>query len=218
MSEREAFGPGLRRVRVQRGITVEQIAAATKVSADLWTGLERNDLSRWPGGIYARAYVRAYAVEIGADPEATVDEFCRCFPTGDRRTARVVREQAALIGHDLNVKADLGNAPAERRAEVTEIDLPPIAFTKTGRIVAASADACAVIAVSVALAAVAPLGRAASVAACAFLYHGVSLALLGCTPAAWTIETYVSNRHPSARRAGAPRFLRLVRNSERVKV
>src|SRR2546428_3691754 len=82
MSEREAFGPNLRRLRVQRGISLESIAAATKVHTDLWAGLERNDFSRWPAGIYARAYVRAYAVEVGVDPDATVDEVCRLFPNG----------------------------------------------------------------------------------------------------------------------------------------
>ena len=48
-------------------------------------GLERNDFSRWPTGIYARSYVRDYAAAIGVDPESTVDEFCRWFPQGDRR-------------------------------------------------------------------------------------------------------------------------------------
>ena len=61
MSEREAFGPNLRRMRLQRGIFVQDIVAATNVNAALWEGLERNDLSRWPSGIYARSYVRAYA-------------------------------------------------------------------------------------------------------------------------------------------------------------
>ena len=55
MSEREAFGRNLRRLRVQRGISLESITAATKVPTDLWAGLERNDFSRWPAGIYARA-------------------------------------------------------------------------------------------------------------------------------------------------------------------
>jgi transcriptional regulator with XRE-family HTH domain len=97
---RDAFGPNLRRLRIQRGITIEQIAAATKVSADLLSGLERNDFSRWPEGIYARAYVRQYAYAIGVDPDATVDEFCRWFAQGDRRAERVVREHAEIVGHE----------------------------------------------------------------------------------------------------------------------
>ena len=85
MSEQDAFGPNLRRIRIQRGVSLEQIALATKVSAALWAGLERNDLSRWPTGIYARGFVREYARAIGVDVESTVDEFCRSFPQGDRR-------------------------------------------------------------------------------------------------------------------------------------
>ena len=97
---RQAFGPNLRRIRIQKGISIEHIAAATKVSADLLSGLERNDFSRWPVGIYARAYVRQYAYAIGVDPDSTVDEFCRWFAQGDRRAERTIREQATIVGQD----------------------------------------------------------------------------------------------------------------------
>lgn len=100
MSEREAFGPNLRRLRIQRGVLIEQIVAATNVSRALWDGLERNDLSRWPTGIYARANVRHYAKAIGVDPESTVDDFCRSFPHGDRRAELVIRGQADIVGHE----------------------------------------------------------------------------------------------------------------------
>jgi transcriptional regulator with XRE-family HTH domain len=100
MSERDAFGPNLRRIRIQRGITLDQLAEATKVSVTLWTALERNDFSRWPTGIYARSYVRDYAAAIGADPESTVDDFCRWFPQGDRRAEPIIRGQAQIVGHN----------------------------------------------------------------------------------------------------------------------
>jgi len=99
MSEREAFGPNLRRVRVQRGISIDEIVSRTNVSGTLWEGLDRNDLSRWPSGIYARAYVRSYAKIIGVDETSTVDEFCRWFPQGDRRAELVIRGQAEIVGH-----------------------------------------------------------------------------------------------------------------------
>src|SRR5712691_3122846 len=95
MSAGHVFGPDLRRARVKRGIALEEISRRTNVSIDLWAAMERNDFSRWPTGIYARAYVREYARAIGVDPDATVDEFCRSFPQGDRRTERILREQAA---------------------------------------------------------------------------------------------------------------------------
>lgn len=74
------FGTRLKRLREQRGITLRQIAETTKISIGALEALERNDISRLPGGIFSRAFVRAYAAEIGIDPEATVREFLRRFP------------------------------------------------------------------------------------------------------------------------------------------
>jgi transcriptional regulator with XRE-family HTH domain len=100
MSEREAFGPNLRRIRLQRGVSLKQLAEATKVAEPLWAGLERNDFSRWPNGIFARAFIREYAKAVGIDPEVAVDEFCRWFPNGDRRAAAIIKGQAAIVGHE----------------------------------------------------------------------------------------------------------------------
>ena len=117
MSERDAFGPNLRRIRLARGVTIDQIAQSTKVMACLWEGLERNDFSRWPNGIHARAFVREYARAIGADPEETVDAFCRWFPQGDRRAGPIMRDHAEIIGHliDWQDKVPPTVAEGERR-------------------------------------------------------------------------------------------------------
>src|SRR5262245_7761980 len=121
---REAFGPNLRRLRLRRGISLASIAESTKISADLLAGLERNDFSRWPNGIYARAYVRQYAYAIGVDPDATVDEFCRWFPQGDRRVQKVVKEHAEIVGHtELMWKDDV--APHEDRRGLRVVPRPP---------------------------------------------------------------------------------------------
>jgi Helix-turn-helix domain len=101
VGSREAFGPNLKRIRVQRGVSLERISLETKVSVDVWESMERNDFTGWPSGIFARAYVRAYAMAIDVDPEATVNEFCRWFPQGDRRAAPIIRGQAEIVGHVL---------------------------------------------------------------------------------------------------------------------
>ena len=132
MSAREAFGPNLRRLRLQRGLTLEQIADRTKVSLALWEGLEQNDLSRWPSGLFARSYVREYAEIVGADPDATVDEFCRWFPQGDRRAERIIRGQAAIVGHSLDWDEQVP-PEADRRAG----NVPPESDTKKPRPLAA---------------------------------------------------------------------------------
>ena len=61
-------------------MTLRQIANATKISVGVLDALERNDISRLPGGIFGRAFVRSYAVEVGLDPEATIQDFIAQFP------------------------------------------------------------------------------------------------------------------------------------------
>lgn len=74
------FGSRIRQAREQRGISLRSIAETTKISVSVLEALERNDLSRLPGGIFSRGFVRSYAVEIGVDPEQTVRDFMAQFP------------------------------------------------------------------------------------------------------------------------------------------
>lgn len=73
------FGSSLRRQRERQNITIKMLEARTKISASLLTGLEKGDCSRWPAGIYSRAWIRAYAEAVGLDPEITVAQFASCF-------------------------------------------------------------------------------------------------------------------------------------------
>ena len=74
------FGSKLRDARERRGISLRQIANATKISISALEALERTDISRLPGGIFSRAFVRSYALEVGLDPEAAIQEFLAQFP------------------------------------------------------------------------------------------------------------------------------------------
>jgi cytoskeleton protein RodZ len=69
------FSDKLRRAREAKGVSLRDIAAATKISVGALESLERGAFSRLPGGIFSRAFVRAYALEVGLDPELTVQEF-----------------------------------------------------------------------------------------------------------------------------------------------
>jgi cytoskeletal protein RodZ len=74
------FGNRMRRAREARGISLRQIATATKITGATLEALEQNDIARLPGGIFSRAIVRSYAIEVGLDPEATVRDFIAQFP------------------------------------------------------------------------------------------------------------------------------------------
>lgn len=76
----QTFGAQMRRHREKRRITLDQVAIETKVSASLFRSLEAGECARWPGGIYSRSYVRAYATAIGIDPDRAVEVFAYCYP------------------------------------------------------------------------------------------------------------------------------------------
>jgi cytoskeletal protein RodZ len=88
------FGSRLREARERRGISLRQIANATKISVSALEALERNDISRLPGGIFSRAFVRSYAMEVGLDPEETIQEFIAQFPHDSVTAGHPAAEQS----------------------------------------------------------------------------------------------------------------------------
>jgi len=76
----ESFGARLRQQRERQQITLTSIAERTKISRSLFEGLERDDVSHWPSGIFRRAFIRDYAHSVGLDPHATVREFLELYP------------------------------------------------------------------------------------------------------------------------------------------
>ncbi len=68
-------GQELRQAREGRGISLQQVAASTKIAAGVLESLERGDFRRLPGGIFSRAFVRSYALEVGLDADTVVAKF-----------------------------------------------------------------------------------------------------------------------------------------------
>jgi hypothetical protein len=176
----------MRRERERRGISLETIATVTKVGTDLWEGLERNDFSRWPSGIFARAFMRDYARAVGLDADEVVDEFCRLIPNGDRRANRIIQGQAELIGHTGVVGDDLGLVPptGDRRAvarhraaeaRARRIRLAP-------RAVAAGIDVVSTLSIAAAGSVLLGTGFWASAGVVGLLYFSVSTVLSGGSP------------------------------------
>jgi hypothetical protein len=112
--EKDSFGRVLRASRERCNISLAQLSAQTKVSPEIWMALEENDFSRWPTRLYARSLIRQYAKRVGLDAEDLVNEFCRLFPQGDRRTESLMRECAAVFGHHLDWRQELLPTHAER--------------------------------------------------------------------------------------------------------
>ena len=96
VTERRAiFCARLKAAREKKGVSLDQIADSTKISRSLLSGLEGNDVSRWPKGLYRRSYLRDYLIAIGLPPESVVAEFVRLFPDEEAAPAAADRDPEA---------------------------------------------------------------------------------------------------------------------------
>lgn len=208
MSDRDTFGPRLRRERERRGIALETIAVVTKVGVDLWDGLERNDFARWPSGIFARAFVRDYARAVGLDADEVVEEFCRLFPIGDRRTTRIIQAQAGLIGHEASPLDDPALFPPEGDRRASADKLREAArlrlLRRVPRFVAAAIDITCTVLLAMAGAALTRTGFWAAAGVISFVYYGASTAATGSSLGTLAVE-HLRHRVPElfTRRAHA---------------
>lgn len=167
--------------RERRRITLASVAENTKIGHSLLVGLERDDISRWPSGIFRRSFIRAYAQAVGLDPDEIAREFLERFPapsdvpapvpaTGPPAAAPVTTQPALATSLRLTI-ADTG--PRFRRGRL-------IAEARR-RWVAAAWDVGAVVAIGLLL--YLALGRFWMPFAVVMLgYYAGSIVLLGNTP------------------------------------
>lgn len=70
-----SFGGRLQREREMRGISLDEIAEATKIGTRSLHALETEDFEKLPGGIFNKGFVRAYAKFLGIDEEQAVSDY-----------------------------------------------------------------------------------------------------------------------------------------------
>lgn len=133
-----SFGENLRRERELRGITLRDVADATKISIRFLDALEQGRLDVLPGGLFPRAFVRQYAKFLGLDPDRAVADFLYSSGLQDPRPAPTAAASAepgvpwrALAAGALALVtvvawlASPGGRPASTAPEVTVTDVAP---------------------------------------------------------------------------------------------
>src|SRR6516225_6280554 len=90
-----SFGESLRREREMRGVTLEEIAATTKINLRFLQALEAEDFGKLPGGIFTRGFLRAYASYLGLDTEPILAEYQLVAAPTSESTSRFVAAKPA---------------------------------------------------------------------------------------------------------------------------
>jgi cytoskeleton protein RodZ len=83
------LGAALAAARRDRGLSVEDVSAATRIRPAIIRAIEADEFDACGGAVYARGHIRSIAQVVGADPRPLVEEFDRRFhqPVPALRTA-----------------------------------------------------------------------------------------------------------------------------------
>jgi transcriptional regulator with XRE-family HTH domain len=184
-SARESFGRRLRSERERRGILLDTIAESTKIKASLLADLERGDLSKWPRGIFKRAFVREYAASVGLVPEPILAECVRLFPDEGSGHARI------------------SEPPSELRLTLADGGRPALA-TLAIQVTTAVFEICVIVAVARTLTSLTGWAFGPICAAVSLTYYGLTSALCGCSPALWWLHRSRQSQVAGHRTVGTP--------------
>jgi hypothetical protein len=69
------LGADLRKARIARQRSIEDISRSTKISSSVLRAIENDDFGKVPGGLFTRGYLRAYARDVGLEPEEMVRRY-----------------------------------------------------------------------------------------------------------------------------------------------
>ena len=123
------FGTQLKEAREGKGLSLQQVAASTKISVSVLEALERGDFPRLPGGIFSRAFVRSYALEVGANPDVVVAQFVAELEAATPAAAEAVRPDVT--------EDDIAFLERQRRASLfLRVGLIVLALVLIGTLVA----------------------------------------------------------------------------------
>ena len=81
------FGDSLKREREMRGVSLDEISAATRIATRFLQAIENEQWDQLPGGVFNRGFVRAVARYLGLDEENIVAEYA--LAVGDSPTVPV---------------------------------------------------------------------------------------------------------------------------------
>lgn len=70
-----SFGRYLKAVRIEKGISLEEVSRETRIRMDNLLLIEKEDHDKLPAEVFMRGFLRAYARAIGADDEEAVRRY-----------------------------------------------------------------------------------------------------------------------------------------------
>src|SRR5438045_7296708 len=77
------LGASFKKARESRGVSLDQIAAETRISTRFLLAIENEEFHLLPGGVFNRGFVRSFAESVGLDTNQVVADYERLVSVGD---------------------------------------------------------------------------------------------------------------------------------------
>ena len=70
-----SYGLYLQSLRVEKGISIEQVAAETRIRVEILRSIEAEDHENLPDDVFVKGFLQSFAKVIGADPDEVLRRF-----------------------------------------------------------------------------------------------------------------------------------------------
>ena len=104
-----SFGRYLQAIRLEKKISLEQVAAQTRVGLELLLLVEQEDYDQLPAEVYVKGFLRSYAAAIGADGDEAVRRYASRLDVGQKITESevLVDKSKPLLRRNIIISAGL---------------------------------------------------------------------------------------------------------------
>ncbi len=93
------LGETLRKARLERGMTLEELEELTKIRKRYLQAIESQNFEVLPGNFYARAFIKNYAEAVGLDPEQIMQMYKNVIPSTESTPHIEVTRPPARSSH-----------------------------------------------------------------------------------------------------------------------
>lgn len=106
-----SFGLFLQTARIERKMSIDDLAAETRIRDEVLKRLEAEEHDLLPDEVFVRGFIRSYAIAVGADVEEALERYranrARCNEKTDRKTTASVKPKRFWLGFAAAVGAVL---------------------------------------------------------------------------------------------------------------
>jgi cytoskeleton protein RodZ len=115
------IGGDLRRARIARKKSLEDISRGTKINSLFLRAIESDAFDQLPGGLFTRGFLRAYAREVGLDPDEIVARYRAEYETAASETTDVAQqhdEPSSTVRPPIDID---GDAARSRNIQILQL-------------------------------------------------------------------------------------------------